>query len=91
MTKLSNDQNITNLKYRERLRIYIMIMFFLTVVLAIMCIFLKVSIIFPIITYLYAKFLVKKRDSVVINRKDDGLKEFRDAIKKNKKKYRRSV
>jgi len=90
MTKLSNDQNINNLKYRERLRIYIMIMFFLTVVLAIMCIFLNVNIIFPIITYLYAKFLVKKRDSVVINRKDD-LKEFRDAIKKNKKKYRRSV
>lgn len=86
MVKLSNDQNIKNLKLREKLRIGMIVFYLLTIILALLNLFGIVNIIFPLLTMVIAFFLSKKRENTIINRKDD-LKEFRDAIKENKKKF----
>lgn len=86
MVKLSNDQNIKNLKLREKLRIGMIVFYLLTIILALLNLFGIVNIIFPLLTMVIACFLSKKREKTIINRKDD-LKEFRDAIKENKKKF----
>jgi len=86
MKKISNDENIKNLKKREYLRITIIFFAFLTIALAVANLFFNINLIFALSTFLIYVILNKIRDNIVINKKDD-LKEVRNEIEKNKKKY----
>lgn len=84
--KISNDQNIKNLKKREILRICIIIFSILTIVFAFLNLFYDVSLIFGIVFFIITVVLNKRREKTIINKKDE-LKEIREAIKENKKKF----
>lgn len=84
--KISNDQNIKNLKKREILRICIIIFSILTIVFAFLNLFYDVSLIFGIVFFIITVVLNKIREKTIINKKDE-LKEIREAIKENKKKF----
>ena len=86
MKKISNDENIKNLRKREYLRIAMIIMSILTIILAILNLFFGVNIIFALLSFAVYVILNKVRDKIVINRKDE-LVEVKKEIKKNKKKY----
>ena len=86
MKKLTNDENIKNLRKREYLRIAVIVFAFLTIILSAANLFYNVSLIFAIISFVVYVILNKIRDKTIINKKDE-LKEVRDEIKKNKVKY----
>jgi predicted membrane protein len=88
--KLSNDENIRNLKTRKQLRIVIIVFCLLTILLAIANLFFDVPIVFAIITFVIYFLLNKKREKIVINLKEDSeLKEIRKEIDKTNKKYKK--
>ena len=82
--KISNDENIRNLKKRKILRAFIIIFCILTIILAFLNLFYDVSIFFAIGTFVIVIILNKTRDNIFINKRDD-LEEIREEIKKIKK------
>ena len=50
--KISNDENIKNLKKRKIIRIFIIIFAILTIILSILTIALNISLLFPVLTYI---------------------------------------
>ena len=83
--KISNDENIRNLKIRKILRIIIIISALITIALSLLSIIYSINIIFPIIAFILTHILMKIRDNIVINKKDD-LDNIRNMLNKNKKK-----
>ena len=84
MSKITNDENIRNLKRRKILRIIIIIFSILTIVTSLLSLFMNISILFPILSFLITTILMKYRDSIEINKKDD-LKDVRKLLNKSKK------
>lgn len=86
--KLTNDENIKNLKKREYLRIAIMIFSFSTIVLSIANLFYGLNLIFALVTFFITVVLNKIRANTPINLNEDNeLKSIRNEIKRNKKKF----
>lgn len=86
MTKLTNDENIKNLKKRKVLRYLIIVFGIITIVLAILALTIKLSFIFSLIAFIIMTMLTKKRDSIPIKiHKDLEMKRIENALKKQKK------
>lgn len=88
MEKLTNDQNIKNLKTRKILRIFIMIFCVLTIVLALISLIFDISVIYPLITFIIATILINKRDKTTIKISED-LEKIR--IEKSKDKQKKKI
>lgn len=87
MVKLTNDQNIKNLKKRKILRYLIIFFGVVTIVLAILTLTIKLSFIFSLISFLIMTILTKKREGIPIKiHKDLEMKKIENALKKQKKK-----
>ena len=82
--KLSNDENIRNLKKRKILRYVLIVLALLTIVLSLLSIFNYISFIFPLITFILYSIIMRIRENIKINKVDD-LKEVRKALNKSKK------
>ena len=83
--KLSNDENIKNLKVRKNLRILMIIFASLTIVLAILNLFYNVNLAYALLTFISFYIVKLRRDVTPINRKDE-LKDVRSTMEKVKKK-----
>lgn len=85
--KLSNDENIKNLKKRKILRWFIITFCFLTIVFAILNLFFDVNIIFALLCFFMVVILNKVRENTKINLNDDlaFVKRELEKSKKNKK------
>lgn len=68
MGKITNDQNIKNLKARKILRYLIIIFGLVTIVLAILSLTIKLSFVFSLISFVIMTLLTKKRESIEIKR-----------------------
>lgn len=66
MEKLSNDQNIKNLKTRKMLRIWIIIFGILTIVLSILSLTVKLGFGYALVAFIIMSLLTKKRESIPI-------------------------
>lgn len=87
MEKLTNDQNIKNLKTRKVLRTLIIIFGLLTIVLAILSLTIKLGIGYSLVAFIITTLLTKKRESIPIKvSKDIETKRIERAMKKQKKK-----
>ena len=87
MEKLTNDQNIKNLKTRKILRWLIIILGIITIVLSILSLTIKLGIGYAIVAFLITTILTKKRESIPINiNKDLEAKRIEKAMAKDKKK-----
>ena len=87
MEKLTNDQNIKNLKKRKVLRYVIIVFGFLTIVLAILSLIIKLNFIFSLISFVIMTILTKKRESIPIKiSKDLESIKIKKALEKHKKK-----
>ncbi len=87
MEKLTNDQNIKNLKTRKILRWLIIIFGIITIVLSILSLTIKLGIGYAIVAFLITTILTKKRESIPINiNKDLEAKRIEKAMAKDKKK-----
>ena len=87
--KLSNEQNIKNLKKRKILRYIIMVLAFLTIILGILDLFYQrtLLLIITIALFVLVTILQNYRDSIKIIRHDE-LADIRKEIEDNKKKYK---
>ena len=85
MKKLSNDENIKNLKKRKILRIFIIIFAILTIALSLFVFFYNISIIFPVISYILTHVLIRYKEKIPINRIDD-LQNVKNLLNKKKNK-----
>lgn len=87
MEKLTNDQNIKNLKTRKKLRYLIIFFGILTIILAVLALTIKLSFIFSLVSFLIMTFLTKKRESIPIKmNKDLEIKKIQKSIDKHKNK-----
>ena len=86
--RINNDQNIKNLKKREILRILIIIFSLLTIIFALGNLFYNVNLLFALFCFIVTVIFNKIREKTVIVQKDN-LKEIRQEIKKNKKKFKK--
>ena len=87
MKKLTNDENIKNLKTRKILRYFIIGFGILTIVFALLSLTTKLSFIFSLVAFIIMTLLTKKRESIPINiSKDLETKRIEKAIEKQKKK-----
>lgn len=87
MNKLTNDQNIKNLKRRKILRYLIIFLGVVTIVLAILALTIKLNFVFSLISFIIMTVLTKKRESIPIKiHKDLEMKRIENALKKQKKK-----
>ena len=82
--RLSNDQNIANLKKRKILRILIIIFSLITMVLSILSIIIGISFVFPLITFVIVTYLLNKREKTPIN-KSNNIYEVEKEIENVKK------
>lgn len=83
MKKLTNDENIKNLRLRRLLRIIIIISGLATIILALLSLIIKISVWYAIGTMLVTTLLTRYRESISIN-KSDELLEIEKEIKKKK-------
>jgi len=87
MTKLTNDQNIKNLKTRKILRYLIMFFGLVTIVLAILSLVIKLSFVYSLISFIVMTILTKKRESIPIKiSKSLETKRIEKAMNSQKKK-----
>lgn len=87
MVKLTNDQNIKNLKTRKILRILIIIFGLLTIILAFLSLTIKLGIGYSLVAFIITTILTRKREKIPINRnKDLEMKRIEKAIEKQKNK-----
>lgn len=82
--KISNDENIKNLKKRKILRIIIIIFCLITIALAVSSLIFNISFIFPLLSFIITHILINIKEKIIINKKDD-LKEIRKVLNKSKK------
>ena len=82
--KLSNDENIKNLKKRKILRWFIIGFSIITIVLSLMSLIFQVNLIFALIAFIITSILMRVRDNTKINKKDD-LADVRKIVNKSKK------
>lgn len=82
--KLTNDENIKNLKKRKILRILIILFAILTILFSLLNLFFQVSLIFALIAFLVTTILDRVRTNTPINKKDD-IEDIRKEITKTKK------
>ena len=82
--KISSDENITNLKKRKILRYIIIFFSLVTIVTSLLSIIFGVSFVFALISLVITTILMKIRDGILINKKDD-LKDVRKLLNKSKK------
>lgn len=85
MNKISNDENIKNLKKRKVLRIIIIIFCILTIASCILSLIIGLNLLVPIALFIITKVLISVREKTVINKKDD-LKYYRKVLNNSKKK-----
>ena len=90
--KITNDENISNLKKRKILRYLIITFSLITMGFAIADLFLQhtILLILAIVCLVITTALNKYRDSLTIIKKDE-LKEVREAIAENDKKFKKGV
>lgn len=81
--KLSNDENIKNLRKRKILRIVIMVCAVVTMALSFASILYNLNFIFPLIAFIITHSLLRFREKIEINKKDD-LADVRKMLNKNK-------
>lgn len=87
MTKLTNDENIKNLKKRKILRYLIIFFGVVTIVLAILALTIKLSFVFSLVSFIIMTVLTKKRESIPIKiHKDLEIKRIKNTLEKHKKK-----
>lgn len=82
--KISNDENIRNLKKRKILRWIIIGFSIVTIVLSLLSLIIQLNFIFPLITFIITSILMRVRDNTPINKKDD-LADVRKIVNKSKK------
>ncbi len=82
--KITNDQNIENLKKRKILRLIIIFFSLLTIILALANLFFNLNILFAFSTFIITAILNKMRDKTKIIKKDE-LKDVRKALNKNRR------
>lgn len=82
--KISNDENIRNLKKRKILRWIIIGFSIVTIVLSLLSLIVQLNFIFPLITFIITSILMRVRDNTPINKKDD-LADVRKIVNKSKK------
>lgn len=82
--KLSNDENIANLKKRKILRYFIIFFAALTMVLAILSLIIGISILYALGVFIIVRILTHIRDNTTIN-KSDKITEVEKEINKVKK------
>ena len=86
MVKLTNDQNIKNLKSRKILRRCIIIFGILTIVLAVLSLVVKLSFIYSLVSFVIMTILTKKRESIPIKvSKTIETKRIEKVMKKQKR------
>lgn len=86
MVKLSNDENIRNLKKRKILRYIIIALGFTTIILAILSLTIKLWFGFSLISFIITSILTKKRESIPIRlNKDLEIKKIEKAMAKKKR------
>ena len=82
--KISNDENIKNLKKRKILRYFLIFFSIVTIVSSLLSLIYGLTIYIPLASFIITTILNKVRDSIVINKKDD-LKDVRKMLNKSKK------
>lgn len=82
--RLTNDQNIANLKTRKILRYFIIAFAVITMILSILSLVIGLSFIFPLISYIIVVILSNKRNKTTINKAKD-IYEVEKEIEKTKK------
>jgi low affinity Fe/Cu permease len=87
--KISNEQNIKNLKKRKILRYVIIVLAFATIILGLLDLFYQrtILLIITIALFVLVTILQNYRDSIKIIRHDD-LADVRKEIEENKKKFK---
>ena len=87
MVKLTNDQNIKNLKKRKVLRYFIIIFGLITIVLAVLSLIIKLSFIYSLIGFIIMTTLTRARENIPIKiSKSIETKRIEKALEKQKKK-----
>lgn len=84
--KITNDENIKNLKKRKILRYFIILFAILTIVFSVLNLFFQVSLVFALVFFVITTILDKVRSKIEIIKKDD-MEDIRKEITKNKKKF----
>lgn len=82
--KLTNDENIANLRKRKILRIVVISFSLLTILLTLLYFLFDISIFFAVISFVITHIFKILRDKTPINKKDDGLDSIRKEIRKSK-------
>lgn len=87
MDKLTNDQNIKNLKKRKILRYFIIVFGMTTIILAILALTIKINFIYSLVAFIIMTILTKKRESIPIKiSKDLEMRKIERSLKKHKRK-----
>ena len=90
MVKLTNDQNIKNLKKRKILRRFIILFGILTIVLAVLSLTVKLGFGYSLVAFIIMTILTRQREKIPVNlNKDLETKRIEKAIEKQKKKQKR--
>ena len=90
MVKLTNDQNIKNLKKRKILRRFIILFGILTIVLAVLSLTVKLGFGYSLVAFIIMTILTRQREKIPINlNKDIETKRIEKAIEKQQKKQKR--
>lgn len=87
MEKLTNDQNIKNLRTRKILRYFIIFFGLLTILLAILSLTVKLGFGYSLAAFVIMTLLTKKRESIPIKvSKDIEAKRIEKTMKRQKNK-----
>lgn len=90
MVKLTNDQNIKNLKKRKILKRFIILFGILTIVLAVLSLTVKLGFGYSLVAFIIMTILTRQREKISVNlNKDLETKRIEKAIEKQKKKQKR--
>lgn len=89
MKKLTNDENIKNLKKRKVLRYFIILFAVLTIAFSLLNLFFQVSLVFALVSFVITTVLDKVRSNIEIIKKDDMEDIRKEITKKQKKVYKK--
>ncbi len=87
-TRISNDENIENLRKRKIYRMIIIIFSILTILLALGSIFISQDLIYPaLLVYLVVAYFSNKRKKTIINKREEiyQVEKEIENVKKRKK------
>ena len=88
-TILTNDENISNLNKRKKLRIAIIISSLLTIIAAIASYFIDYLLLIAVILFIITTILTKAREKTIINKSKELLKIERELEKHKLSKKRK--